>query len=99
MDRICTSLISFQISTAKSAIYTYVISPVLREFRLADRLDSLLAGMDPAQTLSVVFDVGTDNEDLLNDHLYVVRPSLSFCRTALSILAGLAASTGSRRGL
>ena len=73
-------------------------SPSMRH-RLADRLDSLLAGMDPAQTLSVVFDVGTDNEDLLNDHLYVVRLSLSFRCTALSKPAGLAPSTGSRRGL
>lgn len=32
----------------------------------------LLAGMDPSKTLSVTLDVGTDNEDLLNDPLYVV---------------------------
>ncbi|KAJ3558281.1 hypothetical protein NM688_g1011 [Phlebia brevispora] len=35
---------------------------------------TLLAGMHPAKTLSVVLDVGTDNEDLLNDHLYVGWP-------------------------
>lgn len=28
--------------------------------------------MDPSRSLSVVFDVGTDNTDLLNDDLYVV---------------------------
>ncbi|KAI0347863.1 hypothetical protein BDW22DRAFT_1349938 [Trametopsis cervina] len=35
---------------------------------------TLLAGLDPAKTLSVTIDVGTDNEDLLNDHLYVGWP-------------------------
>lgn len=28
--------------------------------------------MNPSKTLSVTLDVGTDNEDLLGDHLYVV---------------------------
>ncbi|KAI0803294.1 hypothetical protein BC629DRAFT_1493336 [Irpex lacteus] len=32
---------------------------------------TLLAGIDPSRTLSVTLDVGTDNEELLNDHLYV----------------------------
>jgi malate dehydrogenase (oxaloacetate-decarboxylating) len=31
-----------------------------------------VAGIDPSRTLSIVLDVGTNNEDLLNDHLYVV---------------------------
>ncbi|KAI8980576.1 hypothetical protein BD414DRAFT_492622 [Trametes punicea] len=35
---------------------------------------TLLAGVDPAKSLSVVLDVGTDNEDLLNDRLYVGWP-------------------------
>ncbi|KAJ7459054.1 hypothetical protein B0H11DRAFT_177364 [Mycena galericulata] len=35
---------------------------------------SLIGGIDPSQTLSVVLDVGTDNEGLLNDHLYVGWP-------------------------
>ncbi|KAJ7103186.1 hypothetical protein B0H15DRAFT_811311 [Mycena belliarum] len=35
---------------------------------------SLIGGIDPSQSLSVVLDVGTDNEDLLNDHLYVGWP-------------------------
>ncbi|KAK7063920.1 malic enzyme [Favolaschia claudopus] len=35
---------------------------------------SLIGGINPAQSLSVVLDVGTDNEDLLNDHLYVGWP-------------------------
>ena len=34
--------------------------------------DRLIAGVNPANTLSVVFDVGTDNENLLGDELYVV---------------------------
>ncbi|KAJ7155903.1 hypothetical protein C8R43DRAFT_998374 [Mycena crocata] len=35
---------------------------------------SLIGGIDPSQSLSVVLDVGTDNEKLLNDHLYVGWP-------------------------
>ncbi|KAH9885385.1 hypothetical protein C8Q73DRAFT_749189 [Cubamyces lactineus] len=35
---------------------------------------TLLAGVDPAKTLSVTLDVGTDNDDLLNDRLYVGWP-------------------------
>ncbi|KAF7307234.1 Malic enzyme [Mycena indigotica] len=36
---------------------------------------SLIGGIDPSQALPVVLDVGTDNEDLLNDHLYVGWPN------------------------
>lgn len=32
----------------------------------------LIGGLDPARSLSVMLDVGTDNEKLLNDELYVV---------------------------
>ncbi|KAI0652692.1 hypothetical protein C8Q79DRAFT_938941 [Trametes meyenii] len=35
---------------------------------------TLLAGVDPARALSVTLDVGTDNEELLNDRLYVGWP-------------------------
>ncbi|OCH92971.1 hypothetical protein OBBRIDRAFT_725739 [Obba rivulosa] len=35
---------------------------------------TLLAGMDPSKTLCVTLDVGTDNENLLNDRLYVGWP-------------------------
>lgn len=35
----------------------------------------LIGGVDPVKTLAVTLDVGTDNEDLLSDRLYVVRPS------------------------
>ena len=34
--------------------------------------DRLLAGINPSKALSVTLDVGTDNESLLNDRLYVV---------------------------
>lgn len=34
--------------------------------------------MDPGKALSVTLDVGTDNEDLLNDRLYVVRCAVTF---------------------
>ena len=30
---------------------------------------SLIGGVDPAKALSVTLDVGTDNENLLNDHI------------------------------
>jgi malic enzyme len=33
---------------------------------------TLVGGLDPAKTLSVVLDVGTNNDKLLNDPLYVV---------------------------
>jgi hypothetical protein len=32
----------------------------------------LLAGVNPARSLAVTLDVGTDNDSLLNDELYVV---------------------------
>ncbi|KAJ8508625.1 hypothetical protein ONZ45_g9123 [Pleurotus djamor] len=35
---------------------------------------TLIGGMDPSKCLAVTLDVGTDNEDLLNDHLYVGWP-------------------------
>ncbi|KAH7920940.1 hypothetical protein BV22DRAFT_1073124 [Leucogyrophana mollusca] len=35
---------------------------------------TLLAGIDPSKALSVVFDVGTNNQDLLDDPLYVGWP-------------------------
>jgi hypothetical protein len=38
-----------------------------------------LAGMDPARSLAVTLDVGTDNENLLNDKLYVVSFSPFLC--------------------
>ncbi|RPD82693.1 hypothetical protein L226DRAFT_528825 [Lentinus tigrinus ALCF2SS1-7] len=35
---------------------------------------TLIGGVNPANALSVTLDVGTDNENLLNDHLYVGWP-------------------------
>ncbi|GAB1521326.1 NAD-dependent malic enzyme, mitochondrial [Rhizoctonia solani] len=36
---------------------------------------SLIGGIDPSKALSVTLDVGTDNQNLLDDELYVVRAS------------------------
>ena len=36
-------------------------------------LRSLVGGVDPAKALAVTLDVGTNNKDLLEDRLYVVR--------------------------
>lgn len=48
----------------------------LSDFSLLCRL---LAGVNPARALAVTLDVGTDNDDLLNDRLYVVRYTSTFC--------------------
>lgn len=34
---------------------------------------TLVAGVDPARILPVALDVGTNNEDLLKDDMYLVR--------------------------
>ena len=57
----------------------------------SDNNRSLVGGIDPARTLAVTLDVGTDNEDLLKDELYVVRVT--------KILNPLPLSTFSRDGL
>lgn len=49
---------------------------------LTSHADRLLAGINPSKALSVTLDVGTDNESLLNDRLYVVcsfQISVSYC--------------------
>lgn len=38
-----------------------------------DKRCSLVGGIDPAKALAVTLDVGTNNQDLLKDELYVVR--------------------------
>lgn len=40
----------------------------------SDFENSLIGHIDPIKSLPVTLDVGTDNEDLLNDNLYVVSP-------------------------
>ena len=75
MLTICT-LQGIGITTAKSAIYTYVCYPY--SAIVNSRPLRLLGGIDPSKTLSVVLDVGTDNSDLLNDDLYVVRALASW---------------------
>lgn len=38
----------------------------------------MIGGLDPSKSLSVVLDVGTNNKDLLEDRLYVVRAVLIY---------------------
>lgn len=51
----------------------------LRSSRRGQYIDShpysLVGGIDPHKSLSVTLDVGTNNESLLNDELYVVCPT------------------------
>ena len=39
---------------------------------------SSIGGVDPNETLSVVLDVGTDNQELLDDDLYIVSGTTRF---------------------
>ncbi|KAJ8085143.1 NAD-dependent malic enzyme, mitochondrial [Marasmius tenuissimus] len=61
------------ISAAKSAIYTFAHPLHLPELASSQR-SRLIGGIDPHHSLPVVLDVGTDNEDLSNDPLYVGWP-------------------------
>lgn len=61
-----------QISTAKASVYTYVFD-VYAASNLSEILYSIIGAIDPSKTLPVALDVGTNNEDLLKDPLYVVR--------------------------
>jgi hypothetical protein len=55
-----------QLSTGKIEITHFCCDGV-------DNRCSLVGGIDPARALAVTLDVGTDNQDLLKDELYVVR--------------------------
>ena len=55
-----------QLSTGKSEIVHYCCDG-------GDSRCSLVGGIDPAKALAVTLDVGTDNQGLLKDELYVVR--------------------------
>ena len=46
---------------------------LLAQVNFDQNLYSLLAGIAPTKSVPVVLDVGTNNESLLNDPLYVVR--------------------------
>ncbi|EED85241.1 predicted protein [Postia placenta Mad-698-R] len=54
------------IASAKAVIYAYVLHLLIHTL-----FNSLIAGVNPSRTLSITLDVGTDNEELLNDRLYV----------------------------
>ena len=50
------------------------------------QISRLIGGLNPARSLSVMLDVGTDNEQLLDDKLYVVRPlSLCVCEIVIEL--------------
>jgi hypothetical protein len=58
-------------------------------------LYSLLAGIAPTKSVPVVLDVGTNNESLLNDPLYVVRLVSVVLAIHLTLLySGLAPRAG-----
>ena len=40
---------------------------------------TLVGGVDPAKILPIALDVGTNNEDLLKDEMYLVRLSRLAC--------------------
>ena len=52
--------------------HLHVRCPIFFTMTPSEISHSLLAGMNPAKTLSVTLDVGTDSEKLLEDPLYVV---------------------------
>ena len=84
---------------SRRCIRTYISYPSLQSsvssFKMLDRL---VGGLDPSKTLAVMLDVGTNNEELLNDPLYVVSLiSIVFPKSHLNpqpiILLGMAEST------
>ena len=58
---------------------TLYVSSMVHVINKQDKLaSSSIGGVDPNETLSVVLDVGTDNQELLDDDLYIVSGTTRF---------------------
>jgi hypothetical protein len=58
---------------------------------------TLVAGVDPARILPIALDVGTNNKDLLDDEMYLVRHLSFFPFEDRKVMVYLAYSPGINR--